>query len=79
MSNTAPIVPRCEHRCEHPVERRLGWRYSTGRCVKPATHTDGVKFYCTQHAREPATMLRKASGKLLAGFRPIRAVEAVAK
>jgi hypothetical protein len=42
-----------------------------GRCKRRATHTNGTAHYCTQHAKEPPTVYRKASGKIRADLRPI--------
>ena len=58
-------------KCDHPTDTLVGFRRQTRRCTRDATYTDGVKFYCTQHAKEPATMMRKGTGKIRADLRPI--------
>lgn len=42
-----------------------------GGCTRKATYTDGRHFYCTQHAKEPPTILRKATGRIRLGLYPI--------
>lgn len=42
-----------------------------GKCRRKATHTDGSSYYCTQHAKEPPTLLAKATGKIRNGLRPL--------
>ena len=48
--------------------RRVG-----GRCERKATYFGGSKYFCTQHAKEPATVLRKATGKIRAGLMKLEA------
>lgn len=41
-------------------------------CTRPAKYVDAKgQFYCAQHAKEPATVLRKATGRLRDGLREI--------
>ena len=62
-------------RCQWTTERVdcTGSKYGLysrggGQCSRRATYTDGKNFVCTQHAKEPATVLRMATGKIKEGF-----------
>jgi hypothetical protein len=44
-----------------------------GPCKRNATYTDGSRFYCTQHAKDFATVLKKATNKIRDGLYPIEA------
>lgn len=42
-----------------------------GPCSRKATHTDGKNSYCTQHSKEFATVLKKATNRIRDGLTPI--------
>lgn len=43
-----------------------------GQCARKAAYVnERGAFYCAQHAKQPATVLRKATGRLQAGMRPL--------
>ena len=44
-----------------------------GQCSRQAKYTDGEHFYCTQHAREFSTPLKRATKNLRPGMRLIEA------
>jgi hypothetical protein len=62
--------------CQQHTARRGPLVGSGGRrggdCTRPARFVDEYGyFYCTQHAKEPATTLKKATGKIRPNLRPL--------
>lgn len=62
--------------CEQTTEprdwsSRVAGHGGAHRCTRRATYTDGVRLFCAQHAKEPATVMRKATGKIRAGMKPL--------
>src|SRR5262245_36938788 len=52
----------------------LSYRRGGNQCSRPATYVDGEgRPFCKQHAKVPATVLRKATGKLRDGMKRIAA------
>jgi hypothetical protein len=51
-----------------PYELRAG---KGGPCQREATYTDGQRYFCTQHSKEFATVLKKATNKVRDGLRPV--------
>jgi hypothetical protein len=65
-------VKRCEWITSPQIGiYRPGKKVAGGQCSRTATYTNGVFSYCTQHAKEPATVLHRASGRIQEGFHPI--------
>jgi hypothetical protein len=48
--------------------RASAWQAHPHQCVRRATYTNGRSLYCTQHAKQPATVLRMATGQIQAGM-----------
>jgi hypothetical protein len=40
-------------------------------CARKAVYTDGVNFFCTQHAKEAPTVFKQASGAIRRELRRI--------
>lgn len=66
-----------KHKCEEVTVSTGTGRpyYSTthggGRCVRWATHTDGKRYFCRQHAKVRATPFGKSEDRVRAECRPI--------
>jgi len=63
----------------HPPSVYAPWHSTSsqgGQCTRAATYRDdrGNPF-CTQHSKEPATVMRKATGKLRQGMVPIETTQ----
>jgi len=68
-------MPDCQARTQSkgPYYPSYGLRPGGGPCERQATYTDGKgNFYCTQHAKQPATVMHKATGRIRDGFRRIQ-------
>jgi hypothetical protein len=66
-------------RCQWTTERVgvTGSRFDLyskggGQCSREAIYTNGQTFVCKQHAKEFATVLRKATNKIRDGYYKIR-------
>lgn len=48
----------------------ISQRYNRGGgpCQREATYTDGERYFCTQHSKEFATVLKKATNRIRAGL-----------
>lgn len=66
-------------RCDYYIEYMPGnfLKKGTGgyQCKRNASYTNGEKFVCKQHAKNPATPLRKADGNIMSGYYPITDTE----
>ena len=64
-------IPCCRQTQQRDLSAVLSNWGRSHPCTRAATYTDGKNFYCTQHAKVPATVLRKATGKIRDGLRRI--------
>lgn len=70
-----PLEIQCQAITNHPSAYASEFLRGGHQCTRRATYTNGSRYLCSQHVKEPATVLTKATRRPMPGYRRLAGVK----